>query len=247
MPRAERTPSTRPDRKTTGRRRAPSATLVLLVRHGATETTGKELPGRAPGLHLSDTGRRQAEDVAGRISAMAQPPPNDLPKGNGQRPKPPRVAAVYASPLERTRETAAPIAEALGLDVVPDEGLLELDMGEWTGMELKAAMKRKEWATIQRYPSGFAFPGGESFLAMQTRMVSTLDRLRVAHPGETVVAVSHADPIRAAVAHAMGTHLDLFQRVVVSPCSLTAIAYGDSGPIVLKVNDTGTGGPLVAS
>jgi broad specificity phosphatase PhoE len=247
MPRAERTPSTRPDRKTTGRRRAPSATLVLLVRHGATETTGKELPGRAPGLHLSDTGRRQAEDVAGRISAMAQPPPNDLPKGNGQRPKPPRVAAVYASPLERTRETAAPIAEALGLDVVPDEGLLELDMGEWTGMELKAAMKRKEWATIQRYPSGFAFPGGESFLAMQTRMVSTLDRLRVAHPGETVVAVSHADPIRAAVAHAMGTHLDLFQRVVVSPCSLTAIAYGDGGPIVLKVNDTGTGGPLVAS
>jgi probable phosphoglycerate mutase len=247
MPRAERTPSTRPDRKTTGRRRARSATLVLLVRHGATETTGKELPGRAPGLHLSDTGRRQAEDVAARISAMAQPPPSDLPSGNGQRPKPPRVAAVYASPLERTQETAAPIAEALGLDVVPDEGLLELDMGEWTGLELKAAMKRKEWATIQRYPSGFAFPGGESFLAMQTRMVTTLDRLRVAHPGETVVAVSHADPIRAAVAHAMGTHLDLFQRVVVSPCSLTAIAYGDGGPIVLKVNDTGTGGPLVAS
>jgi probable phosphoglycerate mutase len=114
-------------------------------------------------------------------------------------------------------------------------------------MELKAAMKRKEWATIQRYPSGFSFPGGESFLAMQTRMVSTLDRLRAAHPGETIVAVSHADPIRAAVAHAMGTHLDLFQRVVVSPCSLTAIAYGDGGPIVLKVNDTGTGGALVAS
>src|SRR4029450_1149443 len=102
-------------------------------------------------------------------------------------------------------------------------------------------MKRREWATIQRYPSGFAFPGGESFLAMQTRMVSTLDRLRVAHPGETLVASAHADPLRAAVAPAMGTPLDLFQRVVVSPCSLTAIAYGDSGPIVLKVNDTGTG------
>jgi broad specificity phosphatase PhoE len=247
MPRAERTATTPPPRRTTGRRRAPSATVVLLVRHGTTETTGKELPGRAPGLHLSDTGRRQAEDVAARIGAMAQPPPDDLPRGNGQRRKPPRVAAVYASPLERTRETAAPIAEALGLAVVPDEGLLELDMGEWTGLELKAAMKRKEWATIQRYPSGFAFPGGESFLAMQTRMVSTLDRLRAAHPGETVVAVSHADPIRAAVAHAMGTHLDLFQRIVVSPCSLTAIAFGDGGPIVLKVNDTGSTGPLVAS
>ena len=247
MPRAERTATTRPERRTAGRRRAPTATVVLLVRHGTTGTTGKELPGRAPGLHLSETGRRQAEDVAARIGAMAQPPADDRPRGNGQRPKAPRVAAVYASPLERTRETAAPIALALGLEVVPDEGLLELDTGEWTGIELKAAMKRKEWATIQRYPSGFAFPGGESFLAMQTRMVSTLDRLRAAHPGETIVAVSHADPIRAAVAHAMGTHLDLFQRVVVSPCSLTAIAYGDGGPIVLKVNDTGTGGPLVAS
>jgi len=221
--------------------------VVLLVRHGTTETTGKELPGRAPGLHLSEHGRRQAEDVAARIGAMSQPPADDRPRGNGQRSKPPRVAAVYASPLERTRETAAPIAQALGLEVVPDEGLLELDTGEWTGIELKAAMKRKEWATIQRYPSGFAFPGGESFLAMQTRMVSTLDRLRAAHPGETIVAVSHADPIRAAVAHAMGTHLDLFQRIVVSPCSLTAIAYGDGGPIVLKVNETGTGGSLVAS
>jgi len=221
--------------------------VVLLVRHGTTETTGKELPGRAPGLHLSEHGRRQAEDVAARIGAMSQPPADDRPRSNGQRSKPPRVAAVYASPLERTRETAAPIAQALGLEVVPDEGLLELDTGEWTGIELKAAMKRKEWATIQRYPSGFAFPGGESFLAMQTRMVSTLDRLRAAHPGETIVAVSHADPIRAAVAHAMGTHLDLFQRIVVSPCSLTAIAYGDGGPIVLKVNETGTGGSLVAS
>jgi broad specificity phosphatase PhoE len=247
MPRAERTATPRPERRTTGRRRAPTATVVLLVRHGTTETTGKELPGRAPGLHLSEHGRRQAEDVAARIGAISQPPADDRPGGNGQRPKPPRVAAVYASPLERTRETAAPIADALGLEVVPDEGLLELDTGEWTGIELKAAMKRKEWATIQRYPSGFAFPGGESFLAMQTRMVSTLDRLRAAHPGETIVAVSHADPIRAAVAHAMGTHLDLFQRIVVSPCSLTAIAYGDGGPIVLKVNETGTSGSLVAS
>src|SRR5262245_1046881 len=246
MPRAERTAAPRPERRTTGRRRAPTATVVLLVRHGTTETTGKELPGRAPGLHLSDHGRRQAEDVAARIGAIAQPPADDRPR-NGQRPKPPRVAAVYASPLERTRETAAPIAGALGLEVVPDEGLLELDTGEWTGIELKAAMKRKEWATIQRYPSGFAFPGGESFLAMQTRMVSTLDRLRAAHPGETIVAVSHADPIRAAVAHAMGTHLDLFQRIVVSPCSLTAIASSDGGPIVLKVNETGSSGSLVAS
>jgi probable phosphoglycerate mutase len=82
---------------------------------------------------------------------------------------------------------------------------------------------------------------------MQARMVATLDVYRRRHPGQTIVAVSHADPIRALVAHAMGTHLDLFQRVVVSPCSLTAIALGDGGPVVLTVNATGDPGPLVPS
>jgi probable phosphoglycerate mutase len=257
MPRADRTSTTRPDRRSGSRRRAPGPTTILLVRHGATTTTGTELPGRAPGLHLSDDGRRQADEVAARIHAIAHPPAPPSPpdrKDNGASPAPPgakargpRITAVYASPLERTRETAAPIAAALGLEVRVDEGLVELDTGDWTGLELKAAYKKKEWATIQRYPSGFTFPGGESFVAMQTRMVATLERLRLAHRGETVVAVSHADPIRAVVAHAMGTHLDLFQRVVVSPCSLTAIALGDAGPTVLTVNATGARAALVPS
>src|SRR5262245_47260312 len=265
MPRAERTGSTRPDRRPGSRRRAPAVTTILLVRHGPTPTTGKELPGRAPGLHLADEGRRQADAVAARIRLLAHPPAPPAPaepSGNGSRDaaddgteaakaKAPRrglpIAAVYASPLERTRETAAPIAAALGLDVRVDEGLIELDVGEWTGLELKAAYKRKEWGTIQRYPSGFTFPGGESFMAMQSRMVAALDRLRAAHPGKAVVAVSHADPIRAVVAHAMGSHLDLFQRVVISPCSLTAIAYGEGGPMVLTVNATGPYTALVPS
>ena len=100
-------------------------------------------------------------------------------------------------------------------------------------------MSKPEWATVQRAPSTFRFPGGESFVEMQLRMVSTLDRLREAHPGKTVVCVSHADPIKAAVAHALGTHLDLFQRIVISTCSISAIAYTSSGPIVLAVNSTG--------
>ncbi len=268
MPRADRS-SDEPATATTGaarladrrpgsRRKPPPATVVLLVRHGTTTTTGQELPGRAPGLHLSDVGRTQADQVAARIAAMAGVGDDGTaPAANGHRPGPlrgrgkgatgPTVTAVYASPLERTRETAAPIARLLGHEVIVDDGLVELDVGDWTGLELKAARKRKEWATIQRYPSGFTFPGGESFVAMQARMTGTLDRLRAAHPGETIVAVSHADPIRAAVALAMGTHLDLFQRVVVSPCSLTAIAYGDEGPTVLTVNDTGATGALVPS
>jgi probable phosphoglycerate mutase len=200
----------------------PTSTLVLLVRHGQTATTGTLLPGRAAGLHLADAGRAQAERVAERIAELKN------------------VAAVYASPLERARETAAPIVAALQLKTRVDKGLLECDFGEWTGAELKTLMKLPEWKAVQRYPSGFRFPGGESFTEMQVRMVSAIDRLRAAHPGAVVVAVSHADPIKAAVAHAMGTHLDLFQRIVISTCSVTAIAYGDSGPVVLTVNSTGS-------
>lgn len=240
------------ERRPGGRRKPARPTVVLLVRHGATATTGQRLPGRAPDLHLSDDGRAQADRVAARIAGLAAgPPPADgqrPDRGRGRRRAAgPAVAAVYASPLERTRETATPIARALDCEVVVDDGLIELDVGDWTGLELKAARKRKEWATIQRYPSGFTFPGGESFVAMQARITGTLDRLRAAHPGQTIVAVSHADPIRAAVAHAMGAHLDLFQRVVVSPCSVTAIAYGAEGPTVLTVNDTGATGALVPS
>lgn len=200
----------------------PGGALLLLVRHGQTPTTGAVLPGRAKGLHLSEDGAAQAAAVAERIAPFGD-----------------RVAAVHASPLERTRETAAPIAKALGQKVVADKGLLEADFGEWTGKELKALMKLPEWKDVQHRPSRFRFPGGESFAEMQLRIGNALDALVAAHPGKVVVAVSHADPIKAAVAQAMGTHLDLFQRIVVSPCSVTAVAHGPGGPMVLCVNSTG--------
>jgi probable phosphoglycerate mutase len=199
----------------------PTATLVLLVRHGQTPTTGKLLPGRAPGLHLAEAGQQQASRAAERIAALA------------------KVDAIYASPLERARETAAPIAAARGMKVQIDKGLLECDFGDWTGAELKNLMKLPEWNTVQRAPSTFRFPNGESFTEMQTRMVSAIDRLRAKHSGGTIVLVSHADPIKAAVAHAMGTHIDLFQRIVIGTCSISAVAYGMGAPIVLTVNSTG--------
>ena len=199
----------------------PSSTLFLLVRHGQTPTTGKVLPGRAPGLHLADAGHAQANAAGDRLAALD------------------RVDAIYSSPLERARETAAPIGKARGLKIGVDKGLLECDFGEWTGSELKKLMKLPEWNTVQRAPSTFRFPGGESFTEMQTRIVGAIDRLRLAHQGGVVVCVSHADPIKAAVAHAMGTHIDMFQRIVISPCSITAIAYSPGGPVVLTVNSTG--------
>ena len=194
------------------------ATVALFVRHGVTATTGKVLPGRAKGLHLADSGRAQAEAVAERLAMLK------------------KVDAVYASPLERTRETADAIGTRLGLTVGVEKGLLECDFGEWTGAELKTLTRLPEWGAVQRYPSGFRFPNGESFREMHSRITDTVARLRARHPGQTIVLVSHADPIKAAVADATGTPLDLFQRIVISPCSVSAIAYGDGGPVVLTIN-----------
>jgi probable phosphoglycerate mutase len=203
-------------------------TVVLLVRHARTATTGKRLPGRAAGLVLSPAGRREAEAVAGRLTGV-------------------KLAAVYSSPLERARETAAAIARPRRLAVRIARDLVDLDVGRWAGLTLRAARKRPEWAAIQRHPSGFRFPDGESFTDMQARMVAALGRLVARHPGETVVAVSHADPIKAALAHALGIPLDLFQRLVVATASVSAVAYGPTGPTVLTANATGDGlGVLVA-
>jgi len=196
---------------------------VLLVRHGTTPTTGKMLPGRAGGLHLSEKGRAQAAAAAERIAGLTKAP-----------------SAVYASPLERTRETAAPIAKALGLRVRTAPGLVEVDVGEWTEKPLSRLYRTKEWPTVQRWPGGFRFPGGESFAEMSVRSMDAVLGLVTEHPGQTIVAVSHADPIKAIVAAAAGVPLDLMQRLAISPCSISAILFTGGGPVVLCVNSTGT-------
>jgi len=202
------------------RRKHPKPTTIAFVRHGQTPTTGKILPGRARGLHLGETGVAQARAAADRLAAYG------------------KAAAIYTSPLERTRETAAPIGKVLGLPVTVERGLLECDFGSWTGRELKDLYKLAEWQQVQRNPSAFRFPEGESFLEMQARTSDAVRRIVASHPGEVVVCVSHADPIKVMVADAMGSHLDHFQRFGVSPCSITVIAYSVAGPNVLCVNST---------
>ncbi len=193
-------------------------TVVLLVRHGLTPTTGVKLPGRARGLHLSDEGRRQAEAAAERIAKIS------------------KVVAIYSSPLERARETAGIIAKSRNMAVRIERGLLEVDIGKWTGWAIKDAVARPEWKAVQQHPSGFRFPNGESFTEMQARITGAIARIVARHPGKIIVAVSHADPIKAAVAHAIGTPLDLFQRVMIGTASISALAYSPSSSSALTVN-----------
>lgn len=210
------------------RRQADRPTTVCFVRHGTTPTTGKVLPGRARGLHLSDAGIAEAKGVAGRLA--------DVP-----------VAAVYASPLERARETAGPIADQVKRPIVVDRALVECDFGEWTGAELAKLRKLPEWSSVQQWPSGFRFPGGESFAEVQARLSGVVLAYRARHPGEVVVAVSHADCIKVALASALGVPLDLFQRIVVGTCSTSVVAYGSGGATVVAVNTYGVVPGLAAT
>lgn len=201
----------------------PTFTTVLLVRHGTTATTGSVLPGRTPGLHLSERGQAQASELAERLKEMPRKP-----------------TALFVSPLERAKETAIPIAKVLRLRPLVERGLLECDFGTWTGKKLSTLSRRVEWRAVQNAPSTFRFPEGESFSEMQLRIWATLERLAKRHRNRTIIVVSHADPIKAAVTYALGVPLDLFQRTVISPCSLSAITFTDTSPIVLCVNNVGS-------
>jgi probable phosphoglycerate mutase len=196
-------------------------TKLVLVRHAVTAQTGPLLSGRKPGIDLSERGREQAARVGERLSGVP-------------------IAAVYASPIERTRQTAEAIAAHHPLEVRVLDGVIEADYGEWTGGAIVELAKTDLWKTVQHSPSRARFPGGESIAEMQARMVAALEGVVADHRGDVVVVVSHADPIKAAIAHFTGVHLDLFQRVVVSPASVTVLELGPYGAALLKCNDTGS-------
>ena len=205
----------------------PPATKLVLARHAVTPQTGPLLSGRAPGIDLSDKGREQAAALGARLAGLP-------------------VVAVYASPIERTMQTAGAVAEHHSLDVRELPGVIEADYGEWTGGKIAELAKTDLWRTVQRAPSRARFPSGESLAEMQTRMVSALEAVVAEHVGELVVVVSHADPIKAAIAHYTGMHLDLFQRIVVSPASVTVFELSQYGAAMIKCNDTGSLDELLA-
>jgi probable phosphomutase (TIGR03848 family) len=194
--------------------------ILVLVRHGATDQTGKRLYGRKPGIHLSQLGREQAAEVARRLSVLP-------------------IEAVYASPLERCLETAAPIADALGLQVRPEPGLLETDIGAWTGRTFGQVRRARLWRRIVAVPSSERFPEGESLAEVQGRAVAAVETIGGRHARRPAVLVSHGDPIRLVLAHYAGVHLDLFQRLNVAPGSVSVVATGDRGPRLMRLNDTG--------
>jgi len=193
--------------------------ILLLIRHGENDyvKTGK-MAGRISGVRLNQRGQAQAQALGEALQAVP-------------------LKAVYSSPLERALETATPIAQARNLKIIQDVGLLETDIGEWQGKAWKVLSRTKVWEIVQRYPSRFRFPGGESFLEAQTRVAGALENIIKKHKSQDIIAVIfHADPIKLAVSHFLGLPLDHFQRLSCDTGSISALQVGASGASLLKLN-----------
>lgn len=202
---------------------------IILVRHGENEWVKKNrLAGWLPGVHLNENGHMQATAAATRLA--------NLP-----------IKAVYSSPVTRCLETAEYIAASHNLPIIEIDDLGEVRYGKWEGEKIKKLAKKKSWHVVQHYPSRFRFPQGEALREAQFRAVQTLEQLDKAHKKETIVVVTHADLIKMVLAHYLGVHLDLFQRIVISPASISVLALMKNGLVrVLKVNDTGPLQPSLA-
>ena len=194
-------------------------TTLLLVRHGHTDAAGRRLTGRAPGVHLNELGRRQAEGLVERLEGV-------------------RIDAIVSSPLERCRETAAPLAKARGRAVDVGRAWIEVGYGEWTGRSISQLRRTKLWRRVMFAPSNVRFPGGESLLEVQGRAVDATLDIAARHARGTVVVVSHADVIRLLVAHVAGMHADHLQRLSIDTASITAVSISDGFPRLLTLNDT---------
>jgi probable phosphomutase (TIGR03848 family) len=192
-------------------------TTFLLIRHGLTDAVGHLMTGHNPGVHLNATGRDQAAS---------------LPRRLGDAP----IAALYASPLERTRETAQPIADARGLQVQLDPRFLEVDFGGWTGQRFTDISGDPHWQLYNAYRGVTRPPDGEALVDVQQRTVDALLELQARHRDEVVAVVSHADTLRAILLYFLGMPIDFVLRLELSPARISVLQIGQGAPRVLQVN-----------
>ncbi len=196
-------------------------TTLILVRHAANDWVGERLAGWTPGVHLNEMGQQQAVALAQRLAHWP-------------------IQAIYSSPLDRAIETAAPLATRLDLPITTDDAWGEVQYGQWTGKLLKELRDNEIWPLLMTAPSLARFPAGESLHEAQARAVGAAERVRAAHPHDTALIVSHADILKAVIAHYLGLHLDLFQRLVVSPAGVSVLRFSVQGAARLeRFNDTG--------
>ena len=195
-------------------------TTFFLIRHATTDSVGKRLSGRMPGVPLNAEGQEQAQKLAQRLEKL-------------------QITAIYSSPLERTIQTSEPLAKLLQLPYEVKEDFMEMDFGDWTNKTFEELKQLPQFHNFNVFRSATRVPGGEMMLEAQTRMVAGLQALCAKHTNQTVAVVSHADLIKAAVAYYAGIPLDLFQRIEISPASVSIIQVYEETARIMMVNNTG--------
>lgn len=195
-------------------------TKFVLIRHATTDSVGNRLSGRATGVHLNEAGREQAQILAGQLSQLP-------------------ISAIYSSPLERARQTADSISALLDLQTVIWDDFLEIDFGEWTNLTFDKLNQLPEFRQFNTFRSFTRVPGGETMAEAQARMINGLEKLCTMHPEATVAIVSHSDLIKATIAYYAGIHLDMFQRIEISPASVSIVEIGNDCARIQLVNFTG--------
>ncbi|MBE2220354.1 MAG: MSMEG_4193 family putative phosphomutase [Anaerolineae bacterium] len=195
---------------------------VILVRHGENDwVTKNRLAGWIEGVHLNENGRSQAKDAAKRLAKLP-------------------IKSIYSSPVTRCLETAEYIAKSHKLNIIELADVGEVHYGDWEGKKIKKLATKPEWHSVQYYPSRFQFPNGEALRDVQFRAVHAIETVSGKHEDDIIVIVSHADLIKLVLAHYLGVHIDLFQRIVISPASVSVLALMNNGVVrVVRVNDTG--------
>lgn len=192
-------------------------TTFYLIRHGANDWIGKRIAGWTPGVHLNEAGRAQAQALAERL---AREP----------------IQQIICSPLERTRETAEPLARKLSLPIQTSEAVGEIRFGDWTGKTMDELTCDPKWKLFNTFRSGTRIPNGELMSEAQARMVTEIERLRYQFPNQGVAICSHGDPIRAALTYFLGMPLDFFQRIEISPTSVSVLVFDSFGAKILRLN-----------
>ncbi|HEU5125662.1 MAG TPA: histidine phosphatase family protein [Verrucomicrobiae bacterium] len=183
-------------------------TTFYLIRHGSNDFAGKTLVGRTPGIHLNDTGRAEVERLADELARES-------------------IQHLFSSPMERCRETAAPIAKKLNLEVQILDGLIEVEFGDWTGQNIAEMNSDERWRKWNTFRSGGRIPNGESIWEVQTRMIAAIEKLRRDFPNQTLALFSHGDPLRAAITYYLGMPIDFIHRLELSPASVSVLMIDD--------------------
>ena len=193
---------------------------ILLIRHATTDAVGKRLSGRMPGVHLNEEGRKQAGHLASAVIGLP-------------------LAGIYSSPLERALETAEPMAKLLKLKTVASDSFLEIDFGQWTNCSFEQLQNDQAFQRFNSFRSATRIPGGESMLEAQARIITGLQKLHGKHQEETVAVISHSDLIKAAISYYAGIHLDMFQRIEISPASVSILDIFENTARIILINHTG--------